>query len=347
MNDLNNYCLDLARQARAAARILATVPTAAKNRWLLAAASTLKDRAADILAANEQDVGAAATAGLAAAQVDRLRLTPGRLHSAAEGVREVAALPDPVGQIRSSTTRPNGLEIHKVGVPLGVILFIYESRPNVTLDAAALCVKSGNAVILRGGREAIHSNTALHHVLQDSLTQCGLPADAVQLVTTTDRAAVGHLLKLNDYIDLAIPRGGESLIRRVAEEATMPVLKHYKGNCHVYVEKSADHDTAERIIVNAKCQRPGVCNAAESLLVDEAIAAQFRAAYCRRAASEGVEMRGCPATCRLVPNAKPATEDDFATEYLDLDLSVKVVSATWTRRSRTSIIMARTTRTRS
>ena len=326
MNDLNNYCLDLARQARAAARILATVPTAAKNRWLLAAASALKERAADILAANEQDVGAAATAGLNAAQVDRLRLTPGRLHSAAEGVREVAALPDPVGQIRSSTTRPNGLEIHKVGVPLGVVFFIYESRPNVTLDAAALCVKSGNAVILRGGREAIRSNTALFHVLQESLTQCGLPANAVQLVTTTDRAAVGHLLKLHDYIDLAIPRGGESLIRRVAEEATMPVLKHFTGNCHVYVEKSADHDSAERIILNAKCQRPGVCNAAESLLVDEAIAAQFVPRIAAALQAKGVEIRGCPATCRLVPNAKPATEDDFAAEYLDLILSVKIVS---------------------
>ncbi len=190
-------------------------------------------------------------------------------------------------------------------MPLGVILFIYESRPNVTLDAAALCIKSGNAVILRGGREAIRSNTALFHVLQESLTQCGLPDDAVQLVTTTDRAAVGHLLKLHDYIDLAIPRGGESLIRRVAAEATMPVLKHFTGNCHVYVEKSADHETAERIILNAKCQRPGVCNAAESLLVDEAIAAQFVPRVAAALQAKGVEIRGCPATCRLVPNAKP------------------------------------------
>jgi glutamate-5-semialdehyde dehydrogenase len=326
VNDLKTYCLDLARQARVAARILATVPTAAKNRWLLAAASALKDRAANILAANEQDVVAAAATGLTAAQIDRLRLTPARLHSAADGVREVAALPDPVGQIRSSDTRPNGLEIHKVGVPLGVILFIYESRPNVTLDAAALCIKSGNAVILRGGREAIRSNTALFHVLQESLTQCGLPDDAVQLVTTTDRAAVGHLLKLHDYIDLAIPRGGESLIRRVVEEATMPVLKHFTGNCHVYVEKSADHETAERIILNAKCQRPGVCNAAESLLVDEAIAAQFVPRVVAALQAKGVEIRGCPATCRLVPNAKPATEDDFAAEYLDLILSLRIVS---------------------
>ena len=241
-------------------------------------------------------------------------------------VTDVAALPDPIGEIRGSTIRPNGLVVHKVGVPLGVILFIYESRPNVTLDAAALCVKSGNAVILRGGKEAIHSNTAIYRVLQDSLTKAGLPMDAVQLVTTTDRAAVGHLLKLNEYIDLAIPRGGESLIRRVAAEATMPVLKHYTGNCHVYVEKSADHDMAERIILNAKCQRPGVCNAAESLLIDAAIADTFLPRVAAALQEKGVELRGCSVTCRLVPGAKPATEDDYAAEYLELIMSVKVVA---------------------
>ena len=187
----------------------------------------------------------------------------------------MAALPDPVGQGRGSCIRPNGLEVHKVGVPLGVILFIYESRPNVTLDAAALCVKAGNAVILRGGREAMHSNRALHRLLADCLVAEGLPADAVQLVQSTDRAAVGHLLQMADLIDLVIPRGGEDLIRRVAAEARMPVLKHYKGICHVYVEASADLDRAEAIIVNAKCQRPGVCNAAECLLVDAAVAEAF------------------------------------------------------------------------
>jgi glutamate-5-semialdehyde dehydrogenase len=326
VNDLSAYCLDLARRARTASRALATATGAAKDRWLRAAASALEERAADILAANECDVAGAAEAGLTAAQVDRLRLTPARLRGAAAGVREVAALADPVGQIRSSTVRPNGLEVHKVGVPLGVIFFIYESRPNVTPDAAALCVKSGNAVILRGGREALHSNTALFHLLQETLAANGLPADAVQLVTTTDRAAVGHLLKLNEYIDLAIPRGGESLIRRVAAEATMPVLKHFTGNCHVYIEKSADPDKAERIILNAKCQRPGVCNAAESLLIDAALADTFLPRVAAALEAGGVELRGCPATRRLVPTAKPATDDDFAAEYLDLILSVKVVA---------------------
>jgi glutamate-5-semialdehyde dehydrogenase len=326
VNDLSAYCLDLARRARAASRALATVAGAAKDRWLSAAASALEERAAAVLAANERDVSGATAAGLTAAQVDRLRLTPARLRAAAAGVREVAALPDPVGQVRSSTVRPNGLEVHKVGVPLGVIFFVYESRPNVTLDAAALCVKSGNAVILRGGREALHSNTALFEVLRETLAACGLPPDAVQLVTTADRAAVGHLLKLNDYIDLAIPRGGEGLIRRVAAEATMPVLKHFTGNCHVYVEKSANLGMAERIIMNAKCQRPGVCNAAESLLIDAALADTFLPRVAAALEASGVELRGCPTTRRLVPSAKPATDDDFAAEYLALILSVKVVA---------------------
>src|SRR5262249_26835138 len=264
---------------------------------------------------------------LTPAQVDRLRLTPARLAAAAAGLREIAALPDPVGQVLSSTRRPNGLEIAKVGVPLGVILFLYESRPNVTVDAAGLSVKSGNAIILRGGKEAMHSNLALHQVLQECLGECGLSRDAVQLVSTPDRAAVGHLLSMNEFIDLAIPRGGEELIRRVAREARMPVLKHYKGVCHVYVDAGADLAMAERILVNAKCQRPGVCNAAESLLVHRAVADRFlpRAAAALR--ERGVELRGCPITCRLVADAVPATADDYATEYLDLILSVQVVES--------------------
>ncbi len=323
--DLAAYCTDVARRARAAARALAVVPGARKDAWLRAAAASLEDRAAELLAANEKDLAAAADVGLSAAQIDRLRLNAARLRAAADGLRDIAALPDPVGQVRSSTIRPNGLEVHKVGCPLGVIFFIYESRPNVTVDAAGLCVKSGNAVILRGGREALHSNTALHRVLTECLRDADLPADSVQLVETTDRAAVGHLLRLHEWIDLAIPRGGEGLIRRVAEEARMPVLKHYKGNCHVYVEKSADLDMAERILVNGKCQRPGVCNAVESLLVDAAAAPAFlpRAAAALR--KRGVEIRGCPATRPLVPDAVAATEEDFAAEYLNLILSVKVV----------------------
>jgi glutamate-5-semialdehyde dehydrogenase len=324
--DLAAYCADLGRRARAASRLLATASGAAKNAWLLRAANAVEQRRAEILTANERDLAGAQEAGLTAAQIDRLRLTPERLRGVAAGLREVAALPDPVGQVRESRVRPNGLEVHKVGVPLGVILFLYESRPNVTADAAALCVKSGNALILRGGKEAAASNAALHRVLQDALRECGLPEDAVQLVATPDRAAVGHLLKLSDFVDLVIPRGGESLIRRVAEEARMPVLKHYKGNCHVYVERTADLDRAEHILVNAKCQRPGVCNAAESLLVDEAVAAAFLPRAAEALRWRGVELRGCPETRRWLPDAVPATEEDYAAEYLDLILSIKVVA---------------------
>jgi glutamate-5-semialdehyde dehydrogenase len=323
--DLPAYCEDLGQKARAAARDLAIVTGEQKNRWLGTVAQALETRMREILQENAKDIAAAGAFCLTDAQIDRLRLTPEGIHAAAQGVREVAALPDPVGRILDSSVRPNGLEVHKVGVPLGVIFFIYESRPNVTVDAAALCVKSGNAILLKGGKEAMHSNTALHEILQDCLRQCGLPADAVQLVSTTDRDAVGHLLKLERWIDLVIPRGGESLIRRVAAEARMPVLKHYKGNCHVYVETTADLDMAERILVNAKCQRPGVCNAAESLLIDKEIADAFLPRAAAALMSKGVELRGCEITCKLVPEAKAASAADYAEEFLDLIMSVKVV----------------------
>ncbi len=323
--DLSAYCLRLARRAREAARLLATAGSASKNEWLRGTADLLEQRGEEVFAANEKDLAGAADRGLSGAQMDRLRLTPQRLHDAAAGMREVAALPDPVGQVRASGVRPNGLEIHKIGVPLGVLLFIYESRPNVTIDAAALSVKSGNAIILRGGSEALYSNTALHRILRDGLRQGGLPEDAVQLVEMPDRAIVGHLLKLNDLIDLVIPRGGEELIRRVAEEAHMPVLKHYKGICHVFVEKSADLDKAERIVLNAKCQRPGVCNAMEALLVEEAVAGAFLPRIATGLRRRGVELRGCPKTCAQVPEAIPARAEDFDTEFLDLVLSIKVV----------------------
>ncbi len=318
------YAEDLARRARAAARLLAPIIGERKNRWLFHAADALEKRSGEILDANTRDI-AAAQADLSAANFDRLRLTPERIRTAARGLRDIAGLPDPVGRILDKNVRPNGLVIHKVSVPLGVIFFIYESRPNVTIDAAGLCVKSGNAIILRGGKEALASNTILHAILQDSLKAVELPADAVQLVNTPEREVVGELLKLDRYIDLAIPRGGEGLIRRVAEEATMPVLKHYMGNCHVYVDRAADLPMAERIIINAKCQRPGVCNAAESLLVHADVAATFvpRAAAALMAC--GVELRGCPATCALVPRAQLATDADFAAEFLDLILSVKIV----------------------
>jgi glutamate-5-semialdehyde dehydrogenase len=325
--DLHAYCEDLGRKARAAARALATAAGARKNDWLCRAADALEAESGDLVEANALDVGQAAALGLTGAQIDRLRLTEGRIRAAAAGMREVAALPDPVGRVLDSSVRPNGLQVHKVSVPLGVIFFIYESRPNVTVDAAALCVKSGNAIILRGGKEALHSNKALHRTLQGSLVGSGLPADAVQLVETADREAVGHLLRLSAYIDLAIPRGGEGLIRRVAQEAAMPVLKHYQGNCHVYVDAAADLGMAERIVLNAKCQRPGVCNAAESLLVHAAVAETFLPRVGAALKERGVELRGCELTRRLLPDARPATEEDYATEFLDLILSIKVVGS--------------------
>ena len=323
--DLAATCRLLADQARAASRILVTVPTESKNRWLRAAADSLVARAPELLAANATDVAAAPTFGLNAAAIDRLTLNEKRIAAAAEGLRQVADLPDPIGEVRESTTRPNGLQVQKIGVPLGVVFFIYESRPNVTVDAAGLCVKSGNAVILRGGKEAIHSNTAIHRVLAASLAASELPEAAVQLVQTTDREAVGHLLRMGDRIDLAIPRGGKSLIERTAREAAMPVLKHYDGNCHVYVDAAADLAMAERIVVNAKCQRPGVCNAAESLLVHAAVAESFLPRVGQALADRGVELRGCEITRRILPSATPATEADFRAEFLDLILSVKVV----------------------
>jgi glutamate-5-semialdehyde dehydrogenase len=323
--DLPAYCEDLARRARQASRLLVGAPGARKNGWLLSAADALEKRTAEILAENSRDIDAATQAELPAAGIDRLRLTPDRVRAAATGLREIAALPDPVGRILDSNVRPNGLHVHKVSVPLGVVFFIYESRPNVTVDAAGLCVKSGNAVILRGGKEALHSNAVLHAVLAGALRSADLPPDAVQLVGTTDRAAVGQLLTLERWIDLVIPRGGESLIRRVAAEARMPVLKHYRGNCHIYVDRDADLDMALAILLNAKCQRPGVCNAAESLLVHTDVASTFLPGAGAALRGRGVEVRGCAETCRLVRDAKPATEQDYAAEFLDLILSVKVV----------------------
>jgi len=326
-DDLPQVCNDMAVRAKAAAATLACIPTGQKNKWLLAAADALEARASDVIAANASDLAAAPDYGLNAAAIDRLTLTSSPITVAAQGLRQVAELPDPVGEVRECKVRPNGLEVRKVGVPLGVVFFIYESRPNVTVDAAALCVKSGNAVILRGGKEAVHSNTALHAILSEELARVGLPRDAVQLVTTTDREAVGHFLRMPQFIDLAIPRGGKSLIERVTAEAKMPVMKHYDGNCHVYVDAAADLDMAERIVVNAKCQRPGVCNAAESLLVHAAVADKFLPRVCAALAARGVEIRGCDETRKRVPAAKPATDADHRAEFLDLVISTKVVGS--------------------
>lgn len=324
---IETICNGLAQAARAASGRIALVSTDAKNHWLLAAAGALAARSDEILAANALDVAAAPGFGLNAAALDRLTLSTARIESAAEGLRQVAALPDPVGQVLERRVRPNGLEVQRIGVPIGVVFFIYESRPNVTVDAAALCVKSGNAVILRGGKEAFHSNRALHRILADELVHTGLPEHTVQLVPTTDRQAVGRLLSMGHLIDLAIPRGGKGLIERVAAEAAMPVLKHFDGVCHVYVDASADLDMAERIILNAKCQRPGVCNAAESLLVHAAVAETFLPRIGEALGRRGVEIRGCPETRRRIPAAIAATDTDYRTEYLDLVLSMKVVDS--------------------
>jgi glutamate-5-semialdehyde dehydrogenase len=317
----------MAERARLASRQLAVVRGDAKNRWLLESAEAIDARSGEILEANAEDVAQAPALGLNAAAVDRLTLNPKRLSSIRKALVDVAQLPDPIGEVVESSRRPNGLEVTRVRVPLGVIFMIYESRPNVTVDAAALAVKSGNAAILRGGKEAIRTNRALHEVLASGLEPSGLPQHAIQLVSTTDRDAVGHLLALDKLIDLAIPRGGESLIRRVAEEATMPVLKHYTGNCHVYVDADVDESSAIPIVVNAKAQRPGVCNAAETLLVHRLAAPSFLPKVANALKAAKVEIRGDTETCRLVPWAQPAVSEDWDTEYLDLILAVAVVDS--------------------
>lgn len=325
--NLETYCRDVAERAHRASARLATLPGRVKNDWLRRAAEQLRRRSDELEQANGLDVAAAPQFGLTDAQIDRLRLGPKTIAGMAQGLEEIAALADPIGEVIDSSVRPNGLEVLKVRVPLGVVFFIYESRPNVTSDAAGLCVKSGNAVILRGGKEALHSNLAIGRVLDDAAREAGLPPDAVQLVSTTDREAVGHFLRLDEYISLAIPRGGEGLIRRVAAEARMPVMKHYAGNCHVYVDRSAELAMAEQIVVNAKCQRMGVCNAAESLLVHVDVAAEFLPRIGRALSERGIELRGDEATRALIPAARAATEDDYRAEYLGPVISVRVVDS--------------------
>ncbi len=325
--DLQRYCLDVARRARGASERLVDVGGGVKNAWLRRSAARLRSETAAIQMANARDLAAAPGFGLSEATIDRLRLTDERIDAIAAGLEEVAALPDPVGEVMESSIRPNGLEVLKVRVPLGVIFFIYESRPNVTADAAALCVKSSNAVILRGGKEAAHSSRAIVDLLNVVAAETGLPADAVQLVDTPDRDAVGCFLGLPEYIDLAIPRGGESLIRRVAAEARMPVIKHFSGNCHVYVDAAADLAMAERIIINSKCQRLGVCNAAESLVVHADIAAELLPRLGMELGKHEIEIRGDERTCELVSEANEATDEDYRTEYLGPTISVKVVGS--------------------
>lgn len=325
VTDLAEYCRQLARQAREASRRLAKVTGHAKDAWLRQSADELWRQADRVLAANSMDLSKATQYGLSDAAVDRLRLTPARLEAICQGLRQLAYLPHPVGEVVESSIRPNGLEVFKVRVPLGVVFFIYESRPNVTADAAAICVKSGNAVILRGGKEAAHSSQALVDILQEVAAKHDIPPEAIQLVNTPDRSAVGYLLAMSDLIDVAIPRGGESLIRRVVAEAKMPVIKHFSGNCHVYVDRSADLEEAVRVTVNAKCQRMGVCNACESLLVHDQVAEAFLPRLAEALKPYQIQLRGDERCCQLIPEAVPATEEDYAAEFLGPILSVKVV----------------------
>jgi glutamate-5-semialdehyde dehydrogenase len=315
----------MAEDARVAARALRNMPSDVKNRALNVMAELLVERQGEILGANRKDLEKAADSGLSAAMMDRLRLSEQSLASIAEGIREVAGLADPVGTVTGMWKRPNGLTVGRVRIPLGVIGFIYESRPNVTADAAALCLKSGNAVILKGGSEALQSNLMIEAVLKEALRRVNLPAEAVQLVPVTEREAVKILLTLEDEIDLVIPRGGEGLIRFVASTSRIPVLKHYKGVCHVYVDESADPVMASEICFNAKVQRPGVCNAMETMIVHEKAAQDFLPMMLERFKAAGVEIRGCPRTCDLVPHIRPASEDDWGREFLSLTLAVKVV----------------------
>jgi glutamate-5-semialdehyde dehydrogenase len=314
-----------ARAAKEAARALALASTRSKNDALQQMARGLEEKIGLVLDANRSDLARARSAGLASAFMDRLTLSESRLEEMAAGLRQVAALPDPVGETAEAWRRPNGMEISRVRVPLGVVGFIYESRPNVTADAAGLCLKSGNAVLLRGGSEALESNTAIAQVLAKAVEKSGLPADSVQVVDTADRAAVMAMLTLDRFIDLIIPRGGEEFVRLVTERSTVPVLKHDKGLCHVYVDASADLDMAVAIAVNAKAQRVSVCNTMETLLVDAAAAARFLPKAAARLREAGVEVRGDERTRVLVPDATPATEADWDTEYLDYIVSVRVV----------------------
>ncbi len=327
MTTLREQMVALGDRAVAAARRLAGAETDRKNAALQAMARSLRRCQAEILTANRRDIEAGRAAGLNRALLDRLSLNESRIEAMAGGIEEVAALRDPVGATIAAWERPNGLKIRKIRVPIGVIAVIYEARPNVTADAAALCLKSSNAVILRGGREALHSNRAISDVMRASLEGAGLPADAILFVDTPEREAVRELVQLVGRVDLVIPRGGEGLIQAVTEMARVPVIKHYKGVCHVYVDEAADLEMALTIAENAKCQRPGVCNAMECLLVHQAVASRFLPRLAERLTSQGCRLKGDPAARAIVAAMEPATEADWSTEYLDLILNVRVVGS--------------------
>jgi glutamate-5-semialdehyde dehydrogenase len=323
--NIKEYMAELGRNARAAARVIAAAPTGVKNKALLAIADALDSSRITLVAENQKDLAAARANGLEPAMVDRLAVKPATIDSMIEGLRQVAALPDPCGAITDMNYRPTGIQVGRMRVPLGVVGIIYESRPNVTIDAASLCLKSGNAAILRGGSESINSNRAIAACLQQGLKAAGLPGTVVQVVETTDREAVGELIAMPQYVDVIVPRGGKGLIERISNNAKVPVIKHLDGICHVYIDGKADLNKAYDIALNAKTHRYGVCNAMETLLVDEAVAAQILPRLAAAFIEKGVELRGDEKTCAII-SAVPATEEDWATEYLAAVLSIKVVS---------------------
>lgn len=323
--DIKSYVKEKALRAKKASRVLANLSTKVKNDALRGMAEGIEKGAEELIRENKKDIESAEKKGLSKAMIDRLTLNPKRIKGIAEGLREVALLQDPVGEIIRMWKRPNGMEVGRMRVPIGVIGIIYEARPNVTADAASLCVKSGNAVILRGGSEAINSNKAIVSLLSKAAEKSGVPGDAITFIDNPDRQAVNEMLRLEEYIDLIIPRGGEGLIRTVVENSKIPVIKHYKGVCHVYVDNDADLKMAEEICFNAKVQRPGTCNAMETMLVNKVIAKKFLPKIVKRLKDSKVELRGCKETVKLIPGLKKASEKDWYNEYLDLILNIKIV----------------------
>jgi glutamate-5-semialdehyde dehydrogenase len=324
-SDIKNYMQSVGRDARTASRLMARAETADKNKALIAMAEAIGRNQQQLLAANEKDIAQAKENGLEAAMIDRLALSQKGIANMAEGLLQIAALADPVGEISGLSYRPSGIQVGKMRVPLGVIGIIYEARPNVTADAAGLCLKAGNAAILRGGSEAIHSNQAIAHCVREGLAAAGLPESAVQVIETTDRAAVGELITMQDYVDVIVPRGGKGLIERIAGEARVPVIKHLDGVCHVYIDDQADFDKAVRIADNAKTQRYGTCNTMETLLVHTAIAAKILPVLGKIYLDKGVELRGDEAARQIIAPMNPATEEDWSTEYLAPILSIRIV----------------------
>ncbi|MEE9424570.1 MAG: glutamate-5-semialdehyde dehydrogenase [Methylococcales bacterium] len=325
MQSIQDYMTSVGQQAVAASRVLAGAETGVKNQALYAIADAIVAGSESLIEENAKDLANGQKNNLDAALLDRLELTAARIEAMADGLRQVAGLPDPVGEIENLAYQPSGIQVGKMRVPLGVIGIIYESRPNVTADAAALCLKSGNASILRGGSEAVFSNQAIARCIEQGLSKAGLPETCVQVVETTDREAVGYLIQMQDSVDVIVPRGGKGLIERISRDARIPVIKHLDGNCHVYIDDQADHDKAIAIAVNSKTQRYGVCNAIETLLVAKSIATEIMPALAAQFLDKGVELRGCPMTCSLIAECTPATEEDWLTEYLAPILAIRIV----------------------